>query len=99
MPAKTPIRQVAIGALRVGGDAKAGNGNEGHQHPIAHQQRDEYDDQPAQAQIDEQQRRKQIAEREALQHAEQTDVGPLVGGAAVVDHSQCEQQQETAQHP
>src|SRR6266404_5427808 len=52
----------------------------------------------AYAYVEEQERREQIAKRDAVEHAEEPDVRPAFTHAAVVDEPQREQEQRPAQH-
>ena len=91
-----PVGEIGVGRKRAGADA--GYRHEGHQRPVAGEQRDEGDDHAAQVQVQEQQRREQIAEPDALQHAEIADVGPMMADAAVIDQPEAVQQQCPPQH-
>ena len=99
-----PVGEVRV--FRVGPCPDPGHWHEGHQRPVADEDRNERDDQCRQTEVEEQEGREQVAKRDAVEHAEESDVRPAFADAAVgpvfayalVYEPQREQDQRPAQH-
>ena len=91
-----PVGEVGFGLVRAGTDP--GHRHECQQRPIARQQRDNRANQTAPVEIEKQNRRKQIADGDTLQDADEAYVAQLLADTAIIDDAQHIQQKRTAQH-